>query len=179
MGQGTERESRQCEVEKIDYLNALPMSAFMWPLVFFLLWMVLTLCYLAAAVMYKFVIGEVLPLAIDVQGVRFLLIIGLLTSVMIGMAWERQARGKAEERRRSVYRLYLDSHEWRNLRGMALERADGRCQVCNSPRNLHAHHRTYSRLGIERVEDITVLCRRCHQVFHAGGRMPDQLAPRD
>lgn len=69
------------------------------------------------------------------------------------------------------YATYRQSPEWREKREDALERAEHRCQVCNSPHELEVHHRTYERLCCEKPADLTVLCRTCHCLFHAGGRI--------
>lgn len=34
------------------------------------------------------------------------------------------------------------------------------------PEAFNVHHRTYERLGKERLGDLTVLCRKCHGLFH-------------
>ena len=65
-----------------------------------------------------------------------------------------------------AYVEYLKSERWANVRAAALRRAKGRCQACNSPDFLDAHHRTYERMGREDIADITVLCRECHGTFH-------------
>lgn len=36
---------------------------------------------------------------------------------------------------------------------------------------LDVHHRTYERLGQEQEYDLTVLCHRCHSLFHSVGRI--------
>ena len=67
------------------------------------------------------------------------------------------------------YRGYIQSAEWKRVATAAKERARWCCQLCNEPGNkttLHAHHRTYDRLGFEAPEDITVLCAGCHAKFH-------------
>lgn len=69
------------------------------------------------------------------------------------------------------YPDYLDSEEWRERRSWAIEDAGGRCQVCNSPDQLHVHHRTYERRGYEAPGDLTVLCAECHELFHKNGRV--------
>jgi 5-methylcytosine-specific restriction endonuclease McrA len=71
---------------------------------------------------------------------------------------------------RPEYRAYLQSEEWAAKRDAALERAEHRCQLCNSEHDLTVHHRTYERLGNERDADLTVLCKECHYLFH--GRRP-------
>ena len=81
---------------------------------------------------------------------------------------------------RDLYReVYLRSDHWRAVRTAALERADYRCAVCNSPEHLDVHHRTYVRIGAEAPDDVTVLCRDCHQTFHAQGRLAPDLSEDD
>lgn len=72
----------------------------------------------------------------------------------------------------SSYADYLQSDHWRQVRSLALERADYRCQICNSKFRLDAHHRTYERIGAEFPEDVTVLCHDCHGRHHIPAR-PD------
>lgn len=67
---------------------------------------------------------------------------------------------------RAAYDAYLNSAEWRKLRKRALRRAEQRCQLCNGEDDLHVHHRTYERVGEERITDLTVLCGWCHARFH-------------
>lgn len=71
-------------------------------------------------------------------------------------------------RKRLDYYEYIASSEWKQKANAAKERAGYRCQVCNRHKKevvLDAHHRTYERLGNERPEDITVLCRDCHELY--------------
>ena len=71
------------------------------------------------------------------------------------------------------YDLYLQTAEWQTLRRIKMETAGHRCQVCNSDAGpLEIHHRTYERRGKERMDDLTVLCRRCHQVHHDADGIP-------
>lgn len=73
------------------------------------------------------------------------------------------------------YYTYIRSPEWHKKADAAKLRAGYRCQVCNRPSRevqLDAHHRTYERLGHERPEDITVLCRRCHELYEKNGSLP-------
>jgi 5-methylcytosine-specific restriction endonuclease McrA len=73
--------------------------------------------------------------------------------------------------RRVDYYAYIASPAWKRKADAAKERARFRCQVCNRSRDegarLEAHHRTYERLGHERPEDITVLCRDCHELYES------------
>ena len=71
------------------------------------------------------------------------------------------------------YDLYLQTAEWQTLRRIKMETAGHRCQICNSDAGpLEVHHRTYERRGKERLGDLTVLCRRCHQSHHDADTIP-------
>lgn len=81
---------------------------------------------------------------------------------------KRNSRDSYNNRSNSVYEEYIKSQEWREKAEEAKAKAGNRCQVCNRSRaevQLDAHHRTYERLGNELPEDITVLCRDCHQLY--------------
>lgn len=72
------------------------------------------------------------------------------------------------------YHEYILSDEWRLRVQEAKRRAAYRCQVCNQHEDeviLDGHHRTYERLGKEWPEDITILCRDCHELFERHKRL--------
>lgn len=69
------------------------------------------------------------------------------------------------------YPDYLQTEHWQQKREEAHERANGRCQVCNTTSSLNVHHRTYIRRGYELPEDLIVLCKGCHQLFHDNGKL--------
>ncbi len=69
----------------------------------------------------------------------------------------------------SQYQEYLKSEAWAVRRKMALAHADGRCQLCGSPKALQVHHRTYENLYNETLHDLTVLCDPCHGNHHGKG----------
>ena len=73
------------------------------------------------------------------------------------------------DRRRVDYDAHLGSAAWRNstAREEELRLSGHRCRVCDRGPpgvRLDVHHRNYDRLGRERVEDLTTLCRECHVV---------------
>jgi len=74
------------------------------------------------------------------------------------------------------YNDYLTTDYWKAVAGAVKARAGWKCQVCNSPLDLNAHHRTYEHQGNElnHLEDLVCLCRRCHATFHGKG---DAVAP--
>ena len=67
------------------------------------------------------------------------------------------------------YDLYLKTDHWQHVRKRALDFAKNSCQICNAKGTLNVHHRTYKRRGSERPDDVIVLCRSCHQIFHENG----------
>jgi len=69
------------------------------------------------------------------------------------------------------YTEYLQTRHWRACKARAIERAGGACQVCNAADGLDVHHRTYERYGDEADGDLITLCRPCHRLFHANGKL--------
>ena len=63
---------------------------------------------------------------------------------------------------------HLKSIYWCKLKDKRnLLYAHDKCESCNTKsNNLEAHHLNYKTLGCERVEDIVLLCRKCHQRQH-------------
>ncbi len=64
------------------------------------------------------------------------------------------------------YDEYMESDAWKERAIAAKRHAKRRCQICYSKEDLHAHHRTYERLGDELPTDLVVLCGQCHALFH-------------
>lgn len=63
------------------------------------------------------------------------------------------------------YYEYIKSPQWFSFRKETLTRRK-RCQHCGTTKNLNLHHRNYACLGKEKQEDIIVLCKGCHFMFH-------------
>ena len=72
----------------------------------------------------------------------------------------------------SNYTDYLQTDYWKAVANAVKERADYKCQICNSPHDLTAHHRTYENRGHElsHLADLICLCRRCHDIFHGADK---------
>jgi len=65
------------------------------------------------------------------------------------------------------YLEYLESTHWHNLREMAFNRVNRKCEVCSLPKKLQGHHLIYrSRLEDGIVDDIMCLCGKCHDLWH-------------
>ena len=69
----------------------------------------------------------------------------------------------------SDYYEYIKSPEWKmKANDLKIDRGF-RCQLCNISgyvTNLHVHHNTYERFGMEKDSDMIVLCADCHKTFH-------------
>lgn len=80
------------------------------------------------------------------------------------------------------YRAYLQSPKWKALRQLVFERARknansnnlfGVCEKCGyQPWKpiLQVHHLTYERVFHEELDDLILLCPRCHKGIHKGGQ---------
>jgi len=69
----------------------------------------------------------------------------------------------------SAYREYMASPAWAAQRERwkaHRSRRQRRCRACGHT-NYHLHHRTYVRLGRERLRDLVALCERHHDALHA------------
>ena len=64
------------------------------------------------------------------------------------------------------YRVWLGTVQWQRRREQTLDHDDYRCQNCGSDEALVVHHTTYARVGDEWPEDLTTLCRSCHEWEH-------------
>lgn len=65
------------------------------------------------------------------------------------------------------YASYLRSPHWVSFRARWYRRmGKPPCSRCHKPAALELHHRTYNRLGYERVSDVVGLCRSCHAKTH-------------
>jgi 5-methylcytosine-specific restriction endonuclease McrA len=87
-----------------------------------------------------------------------------------GLPWSR-----ARAARRGEYAAWMSSAGWwqarRRWRDAWVARfgREPTCAVCGDPWTLRhgdLHHRSYDRLGHERFDDLTPICRRCHQAAH-------------
>ena len=60
---------------------------------------------------------------------------------------------------------YMRTAKWKKLRKAKREQTRGQCERCGSwIGRRDVHHKTYERLGNERLEDLIVLCTHCHEI---------------
>jgi hypothetical protein len=76
------------------------------------------------------------------------------------MDWKSMPEGKEK------YQAYLCSREWGLLKEAVRQRCQGVCERCCVNRMDHTHHLTYARKYRERLEDLTGMCKQCHEFTH-------------
>lgn len=80
-------------------------------------------------------------------------------------------RKKAPPKKKTLhpcdYYWYINSRHWTRKRKSALRFYGARCSICRiNDVVLHVHHKTYARLGRERMSDLQVMCHDCHLQQH-------------
>ncbi len=60
----------------------------------------------------------------------------------------------------------MQSDKWRKKRKDRIKLSGGKCQKCDSNKNLQVHHKTYEKFGHEDLRDLATLCRDCHESVH-------------
>ncbi len=63
---------------------------------------------------------------------------------------------------------YLQSKDWHKLKSKRLRLASNQCEVenCLNTKNLDLHHIDYHSLGNEDINDVRIVCRKCHDEIH-------------
>lgn len=75
------------------------------------------------------------------------------------------------------YQRYLHSWRWRIIRAVVLALNCRRCAMCDRLAT-EVHHRSYDRIGHERLTDLTPVCSECHRQFHNARRNKQSANPR-
>ena len=77
------------------------------------------------------------------------------------------------------YQNFLKTPYWKAISAHTKYKAGYRCQLCNSPYKLIAHHRSYNIHGFEHahMQELIILCNNCHNKFH-GNKKKTQFSKR-
>lgn len=73
---------------------------------------------------------------------------------------------KVASSRRDAYHQYLMSSQWESKRQELFKLRGKKCERCQDTKDIQVHHKTYDRLGQEKLTDLEVLCSACHQKEH-------------
>ena len=92
----------------------------------------------------------------------------------------RILKGKKNRKKRKKqkvdYKDYLKSDRWQLLRTFIHTRDGDRCMTCNSKKNLHVHHRTYSKIRTDgEKHDLILLCAPCHKIIHENRKIDGKI----
>ena len=69
-----------------------------------------------------------------------------------------------------LYAEYIQSDEWQKVkRRYRKSKLPQFCQGCGRA-HVEYHHRTYERLGHEKLSDLVPVCRECHEAIHEAYR---------
>jgi hypothetical protein len=112
--------------------------------------------YAVGLLLILVIIGTVIPYIIGV-----LIIMGVISTFFK----ERKTSYMAY----SDYQAYLKSEKWYAIRLKVLSRDDYTCQHCHckvTSYTANVHHKTYIRLGDEKLSDLITLCIPCHEKEH-------------
>ena len=65
------------------------------------------------------------------------------------------------------YRKFLKTQYWAKVRETVIKR-DKFCQECHSDKYLQVHHLSYRhyKKELEHLDDLILLCQRCHKLYH-------------
>lgn len=64
--------------------------------------------------------------------------------------------------------IYLKSDHWNDLRQAALASAGFKCSSCGCGGTMDVHHERYKSIYNVTQDDLSVLCRKCHNAEHQG-----------
>lgn len=68
--------------------------------------------------------------------------------------------------KRDLHRHYITTPKWQSFRKQALAHYGAICNRCKS-HGTDVHHKTYRNWGNEKLEDVEILCRPCHEAEEA------------
>ena len=65
------------------------------------------------------------------------------------------------------YKKYLNSSHWKDVKQRyKASKLIQKCYVCGSKEKIHIHHKSYTRIGNEKLNDLIPLCETCHAKVH-------------
>lgn len=67
---------------------------------------------------------------------------------------------------RTEYKLYLQSIEWKQKKELLFSIKGKVCERCKSIKEIQVHHKTYANVFNEKLNDLEVICKKCHYKEH-------------
>ena len=66
-----------------------------------------------------------------------------------------------------TYIEYLNTNHWKAMKVRMKNHYVYECCFCRTRKRLHIHHKTYERVGNERLSDLVYACKDCHDLLHS------------
>ena len=85
---------------------------------------------------------------------------------LFGLTEERIRSDRLKKLGYGRYAHYLTSPHWQKLKKAFWKANKRACATCGHEKGLNIHHKTYVRLGCERLTDLVALCAVCHRDTH-------------
>lgn len=83
------------------------------------------------------------------------------------MVAKQRSIGESLLTQKEWYRtIYLLSDHWKHLRSSALKTKGECCEDCKKTKRLDVHHLNYRNIFDVALDDLQILCRRCHEKRH-------------
>ena len=79
---------------------------------------------------------------------------------------KKKKKGVKGKSRKQIYKDYLNSKEWAQIKIDLYQTGGKQCEHCGSTNRIEVHHLHYDNVFNEEPEDLVLLCRQCHQAEH-------------
>jgi len=78
--------------------------------------------------------------------------------------------------RKTIYKNYLKSDEWKKLKQETIDRDGGRCRKCHGCYCQEVHHIKYPKdFKDDCLENVISVCSKCHKEIHGIKRQVEEL----
>ena len=71
---------------------------------------------------------------------------------------------------------YEQTPEWRQRQQLKIKIANNKCEKCNSHNKLQVHHLSYEHYGDESINELIVLCKKCHTIAHGRNKNHNRIS---
>jgi 5-methylcytosine-specific restriction endonuclease McrA len=78
----------------------------------------------------------------------------------------KQSRRIASNQLSVEYTQYINSIQWLAKRAQILKQRGNKCEECGTTQAIQVHHLHYRTFRHERPQDMKVLCKTCHELWH-------------
>ena len=79
---------------------------------------------------------------------------------------EQEIRDSKMSRRRWYRKIYLKSDHWKFLKAALFKKKPKQCKKCKSCLRIDVHHKEYKYIYDVTIDDLEILCRKCHRKEH-------------